>query len=143
MAWTKSRTLWKVNSSPMTARQPLVPNRIMAAPPPGRAFFLSWPSMGTKRTWASCSMTGLPLTFVTRFSDWYSSVSSSGMTSRPPSLSCWTSGRRDLAGRAGDHDGVEGRLLDPAEIAVVALDLDVGVAQRGQRLPRPCGSGPR
>ena len=48
---------------------------------------------------------------------------------------------RDLPGRAGDDDGVEGGLLDPAEIAVIALDLDVGETEGLQRLPGFLGQG--
>ena len=73
---------------------------------------------------------------VTTISSWYSSPT--GITRRPPSLSCCLSGSGIARRRGRDHDRVEGRRLGPALVAVAGAHLHVAVAERapGARGPR-------
>src|SRR5574342_263796 len=59
----------------------------------------------------------------------------------PPGLELVEQRRRQVTPGAGDDDGVEGRLLLPAEVAVALPDLDVGVAQAPEPLPGARGQG--
>ena len=57
-----------------------------------------------------------------------------GMTMRPPGLSCFTSGGGTWLARGGDDDGVEGGVLGPPVVAVADFHLDLAVGEAFEAL---------